>query len=99
MGETTMWSGTGEHEVSGEITRDSVRGDGEIVAREAREDAARLFRALNRLVHEPSADARRQADEAIRRHKAIDPAWWDDVTTGGPAVVASTTASYTITRR
>ena len=76
-----------------------MSGDRERMSHEARDDAARLFRALNRMLHAPSSDARQQAEEAIRRHRAVDPAWWDDGAAGGPALVASTTASFAITRR
>lgn len=69
------------------------------VGGEAHEDATRLFRALNRLLHAPSADARRQAEDAVRRHQALDPAGWDDRVTAGPQMVGSATASYVITRR
>ena len=41
-------------------------------------DSDRLFRALNRLLHAPSSDARMQAEDAIRRHKALLPNPWDD---------------------
>ena len=45
---------------------------------DVREDRDRLFRALNRLLHAPSADARMQAEDAIRRHKTIVPEWSSD---------------------
>jgi hypothetical protein len=42
------------------------------------QDSERLFRALNRLLHAPSVDARMQAEDALRRHKALMPNPWDD---------------------
>ena len=44
----------------------------------ALQDSERLFRALNRLLHAPSVDARMQAEDAIRRHKALMPNPWED---------------------
>jgi len=44
----------------------------------ALEDGERLFRALNRLLHAPTADARMQAEDALRRHKALLPNPWED---------------------